>query len=343
MFKNKVKVGNNIIGGSETFIIAEIGSNHNQKLELAYKLIDVAVESGANAVKFQSIKPDKLYNLEDLEPNDKELLNKIEFKEEWYQKIKIYCDKKGIIYFSAPTYLEAVEILQKQDVELMKIASPQTFGFPKLIKKIGETNLPTIMSTGYCKYKEIERAVDLFEKTGNDKLVLLHCISDYPTDEKDVNLRFIGTLRKMFGAIVGFSDHTLGYEVSLAAVAMGAEVIEKHLTLDRDMEGPDHYFALEPDEFYSMVKGIRKIDKAKGNKSKVNLKDFEIKFRNELEMKIIAKDKIEKGEKITSDKLDYLRTKQDIGISAWKEENILGLQARTNINKSEFLLYTNLS
>ncbi|GAB6100052.1 N-acetylneuraminate synthase [Halanaerocella petrolearia] len=342
MFRNKIEVGNKIIGGEKTFVIAEIGSNHNQDLELAFKLIDIAVESGADAVKFQSIKPDKIYNLDDLKAKDRELLDKIKLQKNWYQKIRDYCQEKNILYFSSPTYLEAVDILINHGVKLMKIASPQTYGYPKLIEKVGVSNLPTIMSTGYCKYKEIERAVDLFKETGNEKLVLLHCISDYPTDPKDVNLNFLTTLRNMFGVIPGFSDHILGYEVTLGAVAKGAKVIEKHLTLNRDMKGPDHYFALEPDEFKKMMVGIRKIEKAKGRCSKSQLKEFEIEFRSEIEMKLVAKQKIDAGEKITNDKLGYLRNKEGKGVSAWQEKEIVGLKTKNKIKENEFITYEKL-
>jgi sialic acid synthase SpsE len=342
MFRNKIEVGNKIIGGEKTFVIAEIGSNHNQNLELAYKLIDIAAESGADAVKFQSIKPEKIYNLDDLKAKDRELLDKIKMKEDWYQKIINYCQDRGILYFSAPTYIGAIDLLVEYDVELMKIASPQTYGFPKLIEEVSRTNLPTIMSTGYCKYKEIERAVNVFKKVGNKKLILLHCISDYPTLPEDANLNFIPTLRDMFGIIPGFSDHTLGYEVTLAAVDKGAKVIEKHITLDRDMEGPDHHFALEPVEFKKMVKGIREVESAQGKSYKDQLKEFEISFRKEVEMKLYANKMIKKGEKITRDKIDYLRNKKDIGISAWKEGEVIGKKAKNEIKKNKFITYDNL-
>ena len=342
MFENEIKVGDKVIGGERTFIIAEIGSNHNQKLDLAYELIDAAVDSGADAVKFQSIKPETLFSLEEVDDDFEKLLKKIEFKETWHYKIKKYCDKEGILFFSTPTYLNAIEILLDNNVELMKIASPQTLGYPQLIKKISETNLPTLMSTGYCNYAEIERAVNVFKKNNNRKLVLLHCISEYPTEVKNVNLNFINILKKMFGVIPGFSDHTLGYHVPIAAVSKGAKVIEKHFTLSRDMRGPDHHFAIEPDEFKKMVDYIRDVEKALGNSYKNRITSFEKSLKPETIMRIVARKDIKAGEKITKDKIKFLRNKNEYGISAWDEKKILGYKVTKKIKKGQFIKYNDI-
>lgn len=338
-FKKEILVGNKIIGGTNTFIIAEIGSNHNQSIELAYELIDEAVNAGADAVKFQSINPEKIYNLSELENDKKELLEKIQLREDWYEKLYNYCKSRDIIFFSAPTYLEAISMLVASGVKIMKIASPQTYGYPKIIQEVGLTGLPTLMSTGYCNYSEIERAIRVFKSTRNDNLILLHCISNYPTQPIEVNLNFINTLEKMFGTIVGFSDHTLGYHIALSAVAKGAKVIEKHLTLSRSMEGPDHFFALEPKEFREMVYQIKDIELAMGSYSKTDLVDFEIDFRNEVEMKLVAGKELEEGEEISSDKIIYLRERNIKGISAWCEKDIIGKRTGRSIPKGTFLEY----
>lgn len=342
MFSKTIKINNNIIGGERTFIIAEIGSNHNQDINRAYELIDIAVESGADAVKFQSIKADKLVRLDEIDMKTKEVLKKIELKEEWYGSISKYCESKCIPFFSSPTYLEAVELLVKNNVKLMKIASPQTYGFPELIRQVGKTELPTIMSIGYCNYSEIERAVNVFRETNNKNLILLHCSSNYPTPFDQVNLNFIPTLKDMFGTIVGFSDHTSGISIPIAAVSKGATVIEKHLTISKYEEGPDHFFAIEPNEFKSMVDSIRDIESAFGKKSKQKLSKFEIEFRDEIEMKIVLNKSLEKGEIVSKDHINYLRTKNGVGVSAWKESDIIGKRIKKNIEKNTFIEFSDL-
>lgn len=341
-FKKEIEIGKKKIGGKRTFIIAEIGSNHNQDINLAYELIDVAAKHGADAVKFQSIKPEKIYSLEDLSQPDMDILNNIELKEDWYNKLNSYCKKREILFFSSPTYLEAIDLLVKCDVKLMKIASPQTFGFPQVIKKVGETGLPTIMSLGYCTINEMERAVNLFKNTGNDKLVLMYCIPNYPTNPSRVYLEFIKTLEVKFSVITGFSDHTLGYHIAVAAVAKGAKVIEKHITLSRIMNGPDHHFALEPDEFKEMVKNIRDIEKNTGKFYEDNLRQFEINAREDIEMKICAIQDLKKDEVISYDKIAYLRSKKSLGISSWEEEKVINKRTKRKINKFEFLEFENI-
>jgi len=255
------KIGEKFIGKGKTFIIAEIGSNHNQNIDTAKKLIDVAVEAGADAVKFQSIKYDKLYIQKENTEMEK-LFKKIQLRENWYKELFDYCRTKQILFFSAPTYIEAVDALEKVNVKLYKIASPQTATFPQLIERIAVLKKPIIMSTGYCTLEEIDRVVKIVKRIGNNKLTLLHCISEYPTNPKEVNLKFIQTLKHVYKVPVGFSDHTLGWEIALAAVAIGADTIEKHLTLSRNQKGPDHFFALEPKEFKRMVKDIRTVEES---------------------------------------------------------------------------------
>lgn len=338
MFNKEITIDNHLIGGEKTYIISEIGSNHNQDIEKAKKMIDVSIECGADAVKFQSIKPDELFNLNDLDKENIHLLESIQLKEEWYKELFEYCKKRNITYFSAPTYLNAIDLLLENEVKLMKIASPQTYGFPELIKKVGETGLPTIMSTGYCKYKEIERAVETFTKANNKNLILLHCISEYPTKIKNVNLNFINTLKNMFGTIVGFSDHTLGYEVSIAAVAKGAKVIEKHLTISRDETGPDHFFALEPNEFKNMIKSIRNIEKSFGLSTKQSLCDFEYGFRKNFETFILVNKDLKKGETIKKENLNYKRlTEKNDEISSWDEHLIINKTLNKDIKANTFI------
>jgi len=260
--KEFLKSSNIDIGNNKTFIVAEIGSNHNHDLNIAKRLIGFASNAGADAVKFQSISLNELYD----NPNKsiRELYKKIELQKSFFEKIFNYCKNKNILCFSSPTYLKAIDYLEELDVKLYKIASPQTATFPQLIERIARTNKPTIMSTGYCNEYEIARAVRVFKKY-NQNLALLHCISEYPTDYKLANLNFIKILKEQHHIPVGFSDHSLGIELSIAAVAMNANIIEKHITLSRNMVGPDHHFALEPSEFKNMIRAIRNIEFAKGN------------------------------------------------------------------------------
>ncbi|WP_167956000.1 N-acetylneuraminate synthase family protein [Anaerosporobacter faecicola] len=326
-----IKLDNNTIGGERTYIIAEIGSNHNQDINLAYEMMEIAKECGADAVKFQSIKGEKLYQYSRISPEQIDLLKKIQLEEDWYDKIFDYAKKIGITCLSAPTYLDAIDLLNAQQVPIVKIASPQTYGFPQLIEKVNDMNVPIIMSTGYCLYKDIERAVKLIRN--REQLILLHCIASYPTPVDEVNLNFIDTLKAMFGTVVGFSDHTLGYHITLAAVARGAKVIEKHITLSRKNIGPDHFFAIEPNEFKSMVSCIRDIEKALGNGIRNNLTEFELENRDTFEMRLYSRNKVEKGKIITKEDIDYYRGDNSM-ISAWNLNEIVGKQVQAEIESN---------
>lgn len=331
------EIGNCIIGGGKTFVIAEIGSNHNQDISLARELIDAAKDCGADAVKFQSIKADELFNVADLSLQDKHLLKSIELKEEWYKDIFSYADKKGIICMSAPTYLNAVDLLIKMKVKAFKIASPQTYGFPQLIDYVAKENIPTFMSTGYCNYADIERAVNRFGR--RDKLVLLHCISNYPTDSANVNLKFIKTLRCMFGTYVGYSDHTLGINTAIAAAALGIDALEKHITFSREAKGPDHHFALEINEFKNMIDGIREIEEALGDTFKKNITSFEQDYKDEFLMNCFIKRDMNEGQSLERDNIKYLRGNKS-ALNAWEVENYIGKQVNA-IKKANQPLLSN--
>jgi len=326
-----------------TFVIAEIGSNHNQDIKLAYELIDVAKEAGADAVKFQSIKGSELYNLEELSNEEKELMEKIKFNESWYDQITAYAKKKEIPFFSAPTYLKAIDILEKYDVEFYKIASPQTYGFPQLIEKVAKTKKPAIMSTGYCNYGEIERAVRKFQSTGNQGLALLHCVSQYPAPPESINLNFIQTLKKMFNVPVGFSDHTLGYHITLAAAAKGAEIIEKHITLSRNMKGPDHFFALEPNELRDMIKEIREVEISLGTAAKIKTTKIEDQIKNSFKHYITAKTDHDPGEVINKNNLIFKRMpmkdpkKAERLIESWDIEKYMNKKIKKTMQKNSFI------
>lgn len=312
-----------MLNANHVFIIAEIGSNHNQDIKRAFELMDVAKETGADAVKFQSLQLNKLFQRRDITQEDEELFQQIKLEEDWYPPLFEYAKKIGIECISAPTYLQAVSLLQECQANYMKIASPQTYGFPALIKEVALSGIPTIMSTGYCKDEEIERAVSLFFKYGNkDNLALLHCISQYPTDSDNVNLLYMLKLKERYRLPVGFSDHTMGNTAAYAAVAMGAAIIEKHITISRQDTGPDHHFASEPEEFCEMVKQIRNLEMMLGDGVK-RLTDFEKGFRESVVMYPFAGRDIESEEVVTETDIHYYRTKVPGEMSPWDVEKKL--------------------
>ena len=331
----KIKIGNKCIGENQSvFIIAEIGSNHNQDIKTAKKLIDAAVWAGADAVKFQSIRYDELYLDKKTNSGIRKLFKQIQLRENWHKELFNYCGKKGILFFSAPTYLKAVDILEELEVKLYKIASPQTATFPQLIEKIARLKKPIIMSTGYCTLKEVDRAVKIVEKIENKKLALLHCISQYPTRPESANLEFIKTLKKIYNIPVGFSDHTLCWEITVASVAMGADIIEKHITLSRNQKGPDHFFALEPDKFEKMIKSIRIIEKSVSKETKLRISRKEAKILGKIKMRVLAKHNLPKGKKLKLTK-DIIFRRDTEGIDAWKIYSTKKLRLKRNIKKNQ--------
>lgn len=311
MSPKKIKITDSrYIGDDEpVFIIAEIGSNHNQDLELAKRLIEVAADVGADAVKFQSIQYAELYGNSNKGENQsiQKLHRQIDLQEEWYGELSEHAKKCGVLFFSAPTYLRAIQLLEQVRVSLYKIASPQAIAFPQLIQAVAETQKPIILSTGYCLLDDIDHAIDTFRSTGNNKIIILHCISEYPTDPDIANLRFMPFLGERYEVLFGLSDHTPGYTIPIAAVAMGATVIEKHITLSRLMPGPDHHFALEPDEFRAMVKNLRNIEKSLGSGIKTTITDNEKEMKAMIDMKVIVSKDIQSGEVVQASDLQFRR------------------------------------
>ena len=275
---------------NHTFIIAEAGDNHNGQYELALQLVDKAVEAGADCVKFQTFVTENViskfaekaeYQKENTKVNESqyEMVKKLELSFEQFRAIKTYCEEKGILFLSTPFDLDSVDL-----------------------REIGKLRKPIIMSTGMCTMQEISNALKVLRKNGAGEVILLHCNTEYPTPYEDVNLCAMETMAKEFGTKVGYSDHTTGIEIPIAAVAMGATVIEKHFTLDKNMEGPDHKASLEPDELKRMVEAIRNIEKAFGNGEKKpspsERKNIVIARKS-----IVAKRDIKKGEVLTEENL----------------------------------------
>lgn len=257
----------------EVFIIAEVGSNHGGRFELAEEFIRKAAETGADAIKFQSYKLDRLLAPKVETPEGwidnptRKIFTVGDMPEEWHEPLKLIADQADIEFMTAPFYLEVVDLLEKIGVRKYKIASGDITFIP-LLEKVGGTGKEVILSTGASTLKEVERAVNVLAKAGAGRITLLHCVSIYPPKWEDFNLRAIVTLKEAFGMPVGISDHSPGIIIPLAAVAMGASVIEKHVTFHRDLPGPDHGFAMTFEEFGDMVSAVRTLEKALGDGSK---------------------------------------------------------------------------
>ena len=260
--------------GQPCFIIAEAGVNHNGDVALAKRLVNVAAKAGADAVKFQTFKADQIvgptapkaaYQLRSTDKAESQLdmLRKLELSPDAHREIQAYCHGEGILFLSTPFDKESVDLLNDLGVPAFKVASGEITNVP-FLKHVARKGKPMILSTGMAYLGEVEKAVHAVEKTGNHDVILLHCVSNYPADPSDVNLRAMKTMAEAFALPVGYSDHTLGIEVSIAAVALGACVIEKHFTLDRSLPGPDHGASLEPGDIEDLVKSIRAVEASLG-------------------------------------------------------------------------------
>ncbi len=320
----------------KTFIIAEAGVNHNGSRDTAFRLIDAAKEAGADAVKFQSFKAVSLvskkaekaeYQKQTTSSNESqyEMIKKLELSLKDHHKLIAYCLKKEIQFLSSPFDLDSIDLLNELGLEIFKIPSGEIINLPYL-RKIGKFNKNVILSTGMSALGEIEDAIDVLVENGTDreKITVLQCNTEYPTPYEDVNLKAMLTIKNAFNVKVGYSDHTKGIEVPIAAVALGAEVIEKHFTLDRNMEGPDHKASLEPNELKQMVESIRIIEIALGNGIKKPSKS-ELKNKPIARKSIVAIDTIKRGELFTLNNIGIKRPGNGISPMRWDE--VLGKTA----------------
>lgn len=320
-----------------TIIIAEAGVNHNGSFELAKRLVDEAKSAQVDYVKFQTSKnastiTSKFAAMADYQKSNTgevksqlEMLNSLLLRFEDFDQIDKYCRQIGVKFLSTPFDLESIDFLAKLGMDYMKIPSGEITNLPYL-RRVGKTGIPVIMSTGMCNLGEIESALNVLYNEGlnADKIILLHCNTEYPTPMIDVNLRAMETLRHAFGTKVGYSDHTKGIEVAIAAVAMGAAVIEKHFTLDRNLPGPDHIASLEPNELSLMVQSIRNVEKALGHSEK-RVSESESKNIAIARKSIIAARDIYKGEELTEDNLTVKRPGN--GISPMQWDSVIGTKA----------------
>ncbi len=314
----------------KVFIIAEAGVNHNGSIELAKKLIDVAVDSGVDAVKFQTFKAENLvsknaqkaeYQKQTTDKNESqfEMIKKLELDVNTHKELIAYCNSKNIMFLSTPFDHDSIELLHNLGLEIFKIPSGEITNLPYL-RYIGKLNKKVIISTGMANIGEIEDALDILIQAGTKKenITVLHANTEYPTPMEDVNLKAMLTIGKTFDVEFGYSDHTLGIEVPTAAVALGATVIEKHFTLDKTMEGPDHKASLEPDELKAMVKAIRNIELALGSSVK-KPSPSESKNKAIARKSIVAKTTIKKGEILSEDNLAIKRPANGISPMRWDE------------------------
>ena len=326
------------------FIIAEAGVNHNGDIRLAKKLIDEACNAGADAVKFQTFKAEKLvcksaekakYQLETTDGNETQfdMLKKFELSDLMHRELMDYASKRGIKFLSTPFDTDSLRYLVELGIDIIKLPSGEVTNYPLLVAA-AETGLSIILSTGMSDMSEVETAVDVLKSAGAKDITLLHCNTQYPTPCYDVNLKAMDALKAIKGVKVGYSDHTLGIEVPIAAVALGAEVIEKHFTLDKNMDGPDHKASLEPDELKAMVSAIRNIEKSLGDGIKVPSVS-EIDNREIVRKSIVALKNIKKGDVFTIDNITTKRPGTGISPMRWNE--VLGLRACRDFTEDELI------
>ena len=328
-----------------TFIIAEAGVNHNGSLELAKKLIDAAVEAKVDVVKFQTFKSEKMVSKyaqkaeyqkksTSKEESQLEMLKKLELDVESHNILMNYCRDKGIMFLSTAFDLESIDLLNELGLEIFKIPSGEITNYPYL-KKIGQLRKKVILSTGMSNMQEVKDAVNVLKENGTEDITVLHCNTEYPTPMESVNLKAMNTIKEELDVEVGYSDHTLGIEVPIAAVAMGATVIEKHFTLDNNMEGPDHKASLNPEELKEMVFRIRNIERALGN-GKKEPSESEAKNLEIARKSIVANRNIKRGEIFTEDNITCKRPGN--GISPMKWEGVVGKAAIKDFDEDEMII-----
>lgn len=334
------------MNNKKVIIIAEAGVNHNGSYELAIKMVDEAKRAGADYVKFQTAKPELVistfapkaeYQKETTGAAESqlEMCKAIHLPLTDYKPLKEYCDKVGIGFMSTPFDLVSIDVLEPLDMDYYKIPSGEITNLPYL-RKIASKHRPVILSTGMCEIEEVEAALQVLEQGGvkRSDVIVLHCNTEYPTPMCDVNLRAMDDLRRSLGVEVGYSDHTKGIEVPIAAVALGARVIEKHFTLDKTMEGPDHKASLEPDELKAMVDAIRNIEQALGDGHK-HVSPSERKNMDIARKSIVASRDIRKGEVLTEENITTKRPGN--GISPMRWDSVIGTTAIRDFGYDELI------
>ena len=338
-----IRIANKFIGKEQScFIIAEAGVNHTGDISLAKKLIDAAVDAGVDAVKFQTwvtedlvtkTAPKANYQVETTggEGSQFEMIKKLELPFESFKTLKKYCDDRNIIFLSTPDEEKSVDFLQSINVPAFKLSSGELTNF-RMLKKIALQGKPIIISTGMSTINQIKESIVILEKNGSKEIIILHCNVNYPTENKDVNLRVIQTLKEEFNYPIGFSDHTMSVEVPVASVALGATVVEKHFTLDRNMDGPDHSSSLEPNELKNMVEMIRSVEVALGSPEKI-ITESEKGNIGVMRKVIVASHDLKKGEILKSS--DIAMKRAGDGLEPKFESKILGMKLIKSVSEDE--------
>ena len=329
------------MNNKSTIIIAEAGVNHNGSIELAEKLIDVVAEAGADFVKFQTFKAETLVTqtankaeyqkgITNTGESQFEMIKKLELDRKTHEELIDYCKIKDIQFLSTAFDHDSIDLLDELNIPLFKIPSGEITNLPYL-RHIGKMGKPIIMSTGMSTLDEVHNALNILIESGTEKeqITILHCNTEYPTPMEDVNLKAMLTIKDELGVNIGYSDHTLGIEVAISAVAMGATVIEKHFTLDRNMSGPDHAASLEPEELKAMVTAIRNIEKAMGDGIK-KPSSSETKNISVVRKSIVAKMSIKKGELFSEENLTIKRP--GTGISPMEWDNLLNKKSKKDFD-----------
>ena len=343
-----IKIEKRVVGeGGKCFIIGEIGSNHNRDKNVVRDLIDAAANAKFDAVKFQVYDPQEAFS-KNVTTTDVGLeymygkrvwweiaRDQILMPREWFQEMFDYAREKKLIVFSTVHRVEDIEFLLKLGVGVFKIASIDCNHLP-LLKEVAKLNKPLIISTGMATVEEIDETVKVLVEAGNKKLILLHCVSCYPPDPRVINLRNITMLSKRYGFPVGYSDHSISNAFSAASVALGSCVIEKHITLDRKMKGPDHHFALEPKDMEELVKSIRDVESALGKKERILSKD-ELAARKMIRRSIVTRRDIKKDEPLTLDMVKFARPGDGISPNLFKK--IEGRKAKKDIAAEEIVFW----
>lgn len=343
---NKRRVGY----GLPVFIIAEAGVNHNGSLKNALKLVDVASRVGADAIKFQTFKAEEVTTAESEmveyqkknvggKKNQLDMLKKLELKDKFYEPIIKHCKKRNIIFLSTPHGgYKSVDFLKALNMPAFKFGSGDLTNLP-VLEYVAKLKRPIILGTGMATMKEIKEAIQQIQKTGNNKIIVLHCTTDYPTELRDVNLRAMQSMMKEFGILIGYSDHTLGIQTSIMATTLGACIIEKHFTLDRNMPGPDHKASLEPEELAEMIRGVRDVDVIMGSKIKKPTKN-EQKHKASARKSVVTSMSIKRGVKITKNKLAIKRP--GTGIEPKLINKVIGKKAKRNLKKDYLIKKSDL-
>lgn len=330
----------------KTLVIAEAGVNHNGDLQIAHQLIDAAVDAGADMIKFQTFRADQLVTTTakkadyqdqttDASESQHEMIRKLELSIDVHKELLSYCNKRGIIFFSTAFDLSSLDLLNDIGLELFKIPSGEITNLPYL-RCVGGFGKPILLSTGMSNLGEIEAAVEILVKAGTPRkdITILHCNTEYPTPMSDVNLKAMVNMGIALNMDIGYSDHTLGIEVPVAAVALGAKVIEKHFTLDRNLPGPDHKASLEPTELQAMVQAIRNIKVALGDGIK-RVTASELKNKDIIRKSLVASEHIKMGDVFTENNITTKRP--GLGLSPMRWDEIIGRKASRDFSIDELI------